>query len=233
MAGVQLLLLFVGAWFFYRVLIAIPGLGFLGAVPLLGFLVSLAIVSTLWRTVGERMVVARRRRSQIEGLGRVDTPHMRGKLGAALMDNGRARAAREPLEEAAAGEPEVAEWRWRLARLAADAGETARALELVRSVTGEDEEYAYGRALLLEARLLAATGDSAGAVDACERFARNHGDEPEGLFELGRVHAARGDRDAAKAAFARAATAVSEGARFKRRSDPWLGWKARLRSLTG
>lgn len=229
----KLLLLFVVAFVVAQVLVVVPGLTWLGAVPLFAFLISVALVATVWRTVGEKLVRAGRERSTIAALGLVDTPHMQGRLGAALQDAGRTRAAIEQLEAAASGEPKSLEWRWRLARALADTGRDADALEQVRAVVEEDEEFAYGRALLLQARLAARAGHTDEAVGACERFEHNHGSEPEGLYELARVLAARGDGVAAKAAFARAARAAASSAAFKRRADPWLVWRARWRSLVG
>jgi tetratricopeptide (TPR) repeat protein len=230
---VKLVLLFVVAFVVAQVLVLVPGLTWLGSVPFLAFLASVALVATVWRTLGEKLVRSASERRAIAALGQVDTPHMRGRLGAAMQDAGRTRAAIEHLEAAASGEPDVLEWRWRLARALSDTGRDEQALERVRALVEQDEEFAYGRALLLRARLAARAGHTDEAIAACERFEHNHGSEPEGLYELACVLAARGDTVAAKAAFARAARAAVDSAAFKRRSDPWLVWRARWRALVG
>ncbi|MEZ5979378.1 MAG: tetratricopeptide repeat protein [Planctomycetota bacterium] len=229
----ELAAIFGAAFLLYLVLAAIPGLDLVARVPVLGLLGCVLFVSGVWQFLLRRLTLERRDRALARQIGAVDTPHMSGKLGALLQDKGRARSAIPNLEAARSGEPDSIEWAWRLARAYADTGRDADALREVRAVLDVDELHAYGAALLLEARLLARTGRHAEAIEACERFERNHGEEPEGLYELGRVHAARGDRPSAKHAFARAADAASRSAAFKRRRSPWIGLAARVRALTG
>ena len=76
---------------------------------LIGILISAALLSVLFTRVGERMLVARKLRSEIRALGEVGNARSHGKMGALYLARGRPRAALEHLEEAARGEPEVAE----------------------------------------------------------------------------------------------------------------------------
>jgi tetratricopeptide (TPR) repeat protein len=230
---VQLVFVFALAFALFHVLGLVPGLDLVTRVPLLGFLACVLVVSALWNTVGRRVQAARTLARTLASLERVDTPAMHGKRGAALLAAGRPRAALEPLARARAGEPREREWLWRHASALAAVGRDAEAVREVQELLGLDETYAYGRARLLAARLAARLGQREAAVAHCQRFERDHGEEPEALYELGSVLAASGERAAARQAFERAARLAHSAARFKRRGAPWLLAKARLRAFVG
>lgn len=233
MPRVQLLAVFALAFLLHTVLANTPGLGFLARIPLLGFLGSLLIVSIAWNRIAGRVTRARVLRRTFESFGRVDTPAMQGKLGAALLAAGRASDALAPLATARAGEPKEFEWAWRNANALAAVRRDDEALREVEWLLERDTEYAYGRARLLSARLLARLGRRDEAIAACKRFEADHGEEPEALYELGAVLAAGGERSAARDAFRRAAHEAGRAATFKKRVSPWLGPKARVRALVG
>jgi len=180
----------------------VPLIGGLFQIPLLGLWVTALLVA--WgaaRLAGlglERRRLARQRRE----LGQVDTPRNQGKLGALLLASGRARAALQPLERAVAGEPESLEWPYRLGLARLALGDFAGAAEMLASVTQRHEEFAYGGAQLALAQALSRAGRPAEALDALERFARNHGPSPESAYRTGRVLKALGRADEARAAFA-------------------------------
>lgn len=230
---VQLLAVFALAFLLQTLLANVPGLGFLARLPLLGFLGCVLVVSLAWTRIAGRVTRARVLRRTFESFGRVDTPAMQGKLGAALLAAGRARDALAPLATARAGEPKEPEWAWRNANALAAVRRDEEALREVEWLLERDAEHAYGRARLLSARLLARLGRRAEAIVACRRFEADHGEEPEALYELGAVFAAGGEHGAARDAFRRAAHAAERAASFKRRVSPWLGAKARLRALIG
>lgn len=229
----QLLLVFALAYALFRVLGLVPVFDVVTRVPLLGFLACVLAVSALWNTLGRRVQAARTLARTLAGLERVDTPAMHGKRGAALLAAGRPRAALEALARARAGEPHEREWLWRNASALAAVRRDAEALREVEDLLARDATYAYGRARLLAARLAARLGRREAAVADCQRFERDHGEEPEALYELGAVLALSGERAAARQAFARAAALARSAARFKRRGAPWLVAKARLRALVG
>jgi tetratricopeptide (TPR) repeat protein len=230
---VQLLAVFALAFLLHTLLAHVPGLGFLARIPLIGFLGCVLLVSYAWTRLAGRVTRARVLRRTFESFGRVDTPAMQGKLGAALLAAGRAKDALLPLATARAGEPKELEWAWRNANALAAVRRDEEALREVQWLLERDAEYGYGRARLLSARLFARLGQRDDAIAACKRFEADHGEEPEALYELGAVLAASGERGAARDAFRRAAHAAARAATFKRRVSPWLGPKARLRALIG
>ena len=106
--------------FFLLVLVALqllrhlPIVGPIFEIPLLGFwgaAILISLVASRWAS----FAIDRRRLSRrIRDLGHVETPHNQGKLGSLYVGQRQFRAAVAPLERAVAGEPDVAEWRYRL-----------------------------------------------------------------------------------------------------------------------
>lgn len=230
----QLLAIVVGALVLYRVLLWLPGIGGLfGAVPILGILICLLLVASLVRRFSAARDGARREGARLRDLERVDTPHQRGKLGAALLARGRTRAAIEPLEAARAGEPDHLEWAYRLgcARLAT--GDPARAAAELAFVVAGEEEYAYGAALMRLAEAQLASGDAAAALAALERVDQLRGASPESTYWRGRAHASAGDTERAKSAFAAVAQLARDAPKFQAgEAQRWV-WRARWSALTG
>jgi len=192
---------------------------------LFGLLLAAALASAFLTQVGARLVAARRVRSQRAALEAVPSAHNRGKLGALLLAHGRARAALAPLEEAARGEPEVAEWHYRLglARLATRALEPA--LEAFERCVALEEEHAYGAAMLRRAECLARLGRGEEALAALATFERNHGPSPESAYRRGRSLQALARKPEARAAFAEAVELARRATRYQRRAA--TGWALR------
>ncbi|HEX6884082.1 MAG TPA: tetratricopeptide repeat protein [Planctomycetota bacterium] len=192
---------------------------------ILGLFLAAGLASALLTSVGARLVAARRLRSELAALGAVDSPRNRGKMGSLYLMRGRPRAAVAPLEEAARGEPEVAEWHYRLglARLAIGALEPALAA-FEHCVTLE-EEHAYGAAMLRRAECLARLGRMEEALAVLATFERNHGPSPESAYRRGRAARALGRKAEARAAFAEAVELARRATRYQRRAAS--GWALR------
>ncbi len=204
----------------------VPVIGAVFRIPFVGFFLAAAILSIGigWWTA--RVVERRRLRGQVREFGGVDTPHNRGKLGALYLASGRVRQALPHLERAAEGEPDRAEWHYRLgvARLLAhDANAAVLAFE--RAVA-TDPEHAFGapRLRLAEARL--AANDAQGSLEAAREFESRHGPTAESAYRAGSALRALGRRDEARAEFGRVGELARAVARGARREDAWLGWKA-------
>jgi len=210
---------------------------FLGHLPLVGPLFARTGIFGIWISAmllgwaisawGSRAVRTRRDRSVQRELEAVDSPRNRGKLGTLMLAQGRVARALEHLDAAVEGEPEVAEWRWRrgLARMRARRWEEAAAD--LASVVGQDEEYAYGQAMMRLAEVRSLLGRDEEALGALDVVARNHGPSPEEAYRRGVALKALGRRDEARASFERVHALARESARFRRREA--AGW--RLRAL--
>lgn len=192
---------------------------------ILGLLLAAGLLSAVVTSVGARLVAARRLRSELAALGAVDSPRNRGKMGTLYLTRGRPGAALAPLEEAARGEPEVAEWHYRLglARLATRALEPA--LEAFERCVALDEEHAYGAAMLRRAECLARLGRGEDALAALATFERNHGPSPESAYRRGRTLQALARKPEARAAFAEAVELARRATRYQRRAA--TGWALR------
>lgn len=213
----------------------------LSALPLIGpifartgiFGVWIAAILLSWAVThyGERALHARRDRSELTRLDAVDSPYNHGKAGALLLARGRPRRALPHLEAAARGEPDTAEWHYRLgcALLALRRpGDARAALERCVAI---DEEYAYGAAQLrlAEALLAEGVGERALAVLACAE--RNHGPTPESAYRRGLTLRALDRRGEARASFAEVSELARRSPRFQRReAGAWAAkaWVARL-----
>jgi tetratricopeptide (TPR) repeat protein len=183
----------------------IPVLGRpLARVPVLSLLASAMLVGFLARLLESRLEANRRDRARLRELGAADTPGMRGKLGAALLDRGRAAQAVEHLEAARAAEPTRREWAYRLAQALAQSGRTDRARDELEALVALDEEYAFGAALLSLSGMRLVAGEARAALEAADRAERNHGPSPESSCRRGEALVALDRGDEAAAAFTRA-----------------------------
>lgn len=204
----------------------VPGLGFLFAIPFLNFFLAAAIVSAAIGWWTSRTVDTRRVRALEREFGAVDTPHNQGKLGVLILARGRPRRAIPHLARAASGEPERAEWHYRLgmARLAAGEANTA-VLDLEQAVQ-TDSDHAFGapRLRLAEARI--AARDAAGSLAAVEGFERHYGPTPESAYRRGLALRALSRSSEARAAFASVAELARSASRGMRRDGAWMGLKS-------
>jgi len=226
----RLIAFFIGVFVALRILQFVPGVGWLFH-GFFGFWIAAIGLAWALNALTVRWEARRRLKRQIEALGQVDNPHVRGKRGALRLASGDARGAVADLESAAAGESEVAEWAYRLglARLAlgdarAAAGELARAEQL-------DVDCAYGGVQLALARAELARGEPRRALDALERYERARDVTAESAYLRG-VVLARTERGAeARAQFASVSALVARTPRFQRKAQRqwlWRAWLGRL-----
>ena len=208
--------------FFLLVLVAlhvlrlIPIVGPIFDIPILGFwgaAILISVAASRWATFAlDRRRISRR----IRDLGHVDTPHNQGKLGSLYVAGRRYRAAIAPLERAVAGEPDVAEWKYRLGIALLELRRPREAVAALEAAAAIDEEHAYGLVLMRLAQAKLAAGDAAGAIEALDRRDRNHGPDAESAYRRGKAMKALGKRDEAQASFREASKLAGSAARFQR-----------------
>ena len=195
----------------------VPGLGELFRIPFLGFIIASALVSFAisWSTV--RAVDRRRARVlERELRGTVETPHNQGKLGSLLLAQGRASKAVPHLERASAGEPNLAEWHYRLGTAYLHSRRPADAVRSLERAATLDEEHAYGSVLLRLAQAQRAAGDPQASLATLQRFERNHGPNPESAFRRGLALKALGRRSEAMTALSEVSRLAAQAARFQK-----------------
>lgn len=223
----RLLVFFVSVFVLTGFLAQLPVVGALFRIPFLGFWFTALLLSALLAKLGTEAVDAGARRRLERSLGAVDTPHHKGKLGALLLSQGKARRALPLLEAAAIGDPSSLEWRYRLGEAFLRAGEAAAAVAALDGVLAVDEEYAYGGAMLRSAEAARAAGDPTGALERVRRFERNHGPSPGSALLRGRLCRALGQGVEA----ARAFDEVAPLAAASGRGGASRTWTWRLRSM--
>jgi Flp pilus assembly protein TadD len=211
----------------------VPGIGELFRIPFLGFIIASALVSLAisWSTV--RAMDSRRARVLESHLrGTVETPHNQGKLGTLLLAQGRARKSIPHLERAVAGEPEIAEWSYRLGTAFLRARRHGDAVTALSRAAELDEEHAYGSVLLRLAQAQRAAGDGEGSLTTLQRFERNHGPNPESAFRRGLALKTLGRKVEARAAFSEVSKLAAHAARFQRKEQRGFVVRALLERMT-
>lgn len=224
----RLLAFFIVVLVLTNVLAHVPIIGLAFRIPFLGFWFTAILLSAVFAKLGSDAVDAGARRSLERSLGAVDTPHHKGKLGALLLSQGRAKKAVPLFEQAVEGAPDSLEWRFRLgeARLAAG-GDPERALADLDRVIAVDEEHAFGSVMLLSAQAAQRAGRPDFALARIERFEHNHGPSPESALLRGRVLKALDRGDEAHRAF----DDVPDLARASARQGASRSWTWRLRAF--
>ncbi len=196
-----------------------------------GFWVAAIALAWLLSIATERWLARRRLARQIQALGHVDNPHIRGKRGALLLASGRAERALGDLEAAVAGEPEVVEWRYRLGLARLALGKPREAAEDLNAAEALFADHAYGGIQLALARAELAQGEPRRALEALQRFELPRGDTPESAYLRGKVHAKSGRRSEALPCFTTVEALYEHTPKFQRRAQlRWL-WRARLARL--
>ena len=209
----------------------------LGKLPLIGPLfartgcigiwISAMLLSWAFTKLGQRAYRLRKGAGEIRRLAAVDNAHSHGKLGTLYLNQGRRKRAIEHLLQATDGEPDVAEWHYRLGCALLETGDTEGAVEAFGRCVELDEEYAYGAAQMRRAEALAREGRHDDAFAALELFERNHGPSPESAYRRGLVHRASGAKSEATAAFEEVGRLAGEAARYQRKSA--FEWTAKAR----
>lgn len=220
---------FVGVLLLLKLLQTVPVIGgwfhgFIGfwlAALLLAFVLSRAFE---WLTRRGKLA------SQVRALGAVESPHNQGKLGSLLLGNGLAARAYPYLQRAAAGEPELADWHYRLGLAALELGRERDALAALGRASAIDEEYAYGGVQLALSRAHLQAGELQAAFDAAQRFERNHGPNPESAFRRALALKRLGRSDEAKRAFREVNQLAGRAAKFQRAGNRRWVWRAWIRA---
>jgi tetratricopeptide (TPR) repeat protein len=191
-----------------------------------GILLAAALLSAVLTRVGERVLNARKLRSELASLAAVGNAHNHGKIGALYLARGRPRVAREHLELAASGEPDVAEWQHRLGLARLGCGKAAGALEAFERCVSLDEEHAYGAAQMRRAECLLRLGRAQDSLAVLELFERNHGPSPEEAYRRGLALRALGRKADARRAFADVGDLARRATRYQRRKAGWWALRA-------
>ena len=222
----RLLIFFVCVFILTGFLAQLPVVGALFRIPFLGFWFTALLVSAVAAKLGAEAIDAGARRRLERSLGAVDTPHHKGKLGVLLLAQGKVRRAIPLLEAASEGDPGSLELRYRLGEARLRAGRDAEAAQrALDSVLREDEEYAYGGAMLRSAEASRDAGDVSGALERVTRFEQNHGATPESALLRARLLRAAGDAGGAKRRGEVVPPRPPAGA--AQRPDPGLGGSGR------
>ena len=217
----------------WQVLAHAPLVGWIFRIPLLGFFATAALVGAVGRYWAEGALARRRMQALKRQLGGVETPHNLGKLGSFLESDRQWRAAIPHLEQATLGEPESAEWHWRLGHCLLESGEFARAAEELRAAAAIDEEHAYGSVLMMLSEAQRKMGDLDLALSTLERFERNHGPNPESAYRRGRVLAQLGRKEEASQAYGSVSELARSAARYQRKTFRGYALKAFLARTFG
>ena len=213
----------------------------LGQLPLIGPFFRHTGIFGIWITAillswamthyGQRAYVVRRDQAQLSALEAVDNPHNHGKAGALLLAQGRAARARPHLEAAVAGEPDSAEWRYRLGSALMELRRPDQAREHLQRCVELEQEYAYGAAQMKLTEAFLAGGHTGEALAALDVFERNHGPTPESSYRRGVTLKTLGRRDEAKASFREVSDLAAKAVRFQKKSaNAWVlrAWVAGL-----
>ncbi len=197
----RFILFFAAVLVLTRILAGLPIVGALFGIPFMGFWFTAILLSVAMAKLGSDAMDHRARRNLERSLGAVDTPHHKGKLGALLLSQGRAKKAIPLFEAAVEGDPTSLEWRYRLgmARLQGEADPKA-ALAAFDSVLGEDDEFGFGAAMLLSAQAAKAAGYPDNALERVRRYELGQGPTPESALLRAELHKSKGDRGASNAA---------------------------------
>lgn len=210
----------------------------LGMLPVIGPLFGRLGIFGLWITAillslflsrwGDRALTMRKDRAAVRELTAVDSPRNKGKLGSLYLAQGRAGKALPLLEEAVRGEPDVAEWQYRLGSALLALRRPEEALAPLSRAVELNEEHAYGAAVMRLAEAQTATGAYEDALASLARFERNHGPSAESAFRRGVALRAAGQNDEARGAFAEVGRLAREAARYKRREAAVWAARAKL-----
>ncbi|MFN0243771.1 MAG: tetratricopeptide repeat protein [Planctomycetota bacterium] len=211
-----------------QVLRHVPVIGRFFDIPILGFWGAAILVSAGASKLAALAVDRRRFARQRRALTNVETPHNQGKLGTLLLASGRMRAAIEPLQRAAAGEPDSATWAYRLGSALLGAGRAADAVPPLARAAELDEEHAYGAVLLRLAEALTKNARGDEALTVLERFDKNHGESPESAFRRADALRVLGRKSEARASYRRVRELHRSAVRYQRTTTRSFALRALL-----
>ena len=223
---------FVLAWLLAGLLGQLPVVGpYIQRTGCLGIWVAAMLLSWGVGRWGNFAFQARRDASAVKQALAVDTPTGHGKVGSLFLAQGRARKALPHLENAAEGEPEIAEWHYRLGLARLALGLHAEAHSALQACLELDGEHGYGGARMRMAEVFAQGGHHESALKALEIYERNHGPGPESAYRRGLSLRKLGQKDEAKRAFEEVPKLAQELARYQKQASTQWVLKARLASL--
>lgn len=222
------LLVFVTLGLARSLLGGVPVIGTLLGMPFVGFWIVAVALSAGASRLAAGALDRRQTQRLVRQLGAVETPHNLGKLGSLLLNQGRTRRAIGPLEQAAAGEPEVAEWHYRLGCALLGAGRKPEALTALDRALSLDEEHAYGTAMLRSIELVQSMGEHGQALARLKRYEINHGPSPRSAYRRGQSLAAAGQGAEARAAFEEVPQLIGQLAQYQRQGSAVWQLRARL-----
>jgi len=216
--------------FFLLVIVSLP---ILRQIPIIGglfrglfgFWIGAILISWLLTYVSGLLLRRRRLSVRMRELGNVESAHNQGKLGSLMLAHGQARRAVTHLERAVQGEPDSAEWHYRLGCALLAAGRSEQAIEPLTRAHDINEEHAYGAVQLRLGEASLRAGKAEAALEAFERFERNHGPSPESCYRRGTALRALGRRHEAKQSFSRVHELAAKAATYQRGSN--RGWVLR------
>ncbi len=212
----------------HSVLSQLPGIGpIFQRLGCIGVWLTAMGLSWALSTQGKRAFRIRRDRGRMRELATVDSPHNHGKIGTLYLAQGRPRRALPHFERAAEGEPETAEWQFRLGSTLVELRRNDEAIAALERCVALDPEHGYGAAQLRLAETLARAQRHEEALAALDVFARNHGPSPEEAYRRGRALKALGRRDEAKSSFDEVARIARSAPRYQRREAGL--WTARAK----
>ncbi len=223
LCDLQWIIFFVGALLLSSALGHVPGMGHIFG-GIWGFWIVVFVLSAVTTRISARLFERGRLRRRISELGRVDTAHNQGKLGTVLLMHRSLRAAIPVLERAVAGEPDFAEWHYRLGSALRASGEPARAAAELETALKLAPAHAYGDVAIELSLARKALGDNAGALSALETCEREHGETVRSAYLRGSVLSRLGQRDRARAAFDEVGDIARRLPEFSRRGT--LKWRA-------
>jgi len=201
----------------------IPFLGPLFSIPFVSFWLVIILLSAGFSKLAAYALDRRKLAVLQSSLGATDTPYNKGKLGSLLLAQRRFRKALPLLEAAAEGEPETAEWHFRLGSARLGVGHLEGAIESLDRAAAIDEEHAYGAVLLRSAEARTRMGLAEEALGTLERFERNHGPNPESAYRRGIALRALKRTPEARQAFDEVSQLASRLAKYQRKgSHMWV-----------
>ena len=148
----------------------------------------------------------------------VETPHNKGKLGLLLLKQRRHARAASLLREAAAAEPDSADWQYRYGCALLGSKRAKEAVDPLTRAVEFEEEHAYGAALMRLAEAHLASGDAERSLQALDRVDRNHGESAEAAYRRGLALKALGRKGEAHAALSRVGQLAGGAVGYQKRS---------------
>ena len=220
-------LAYLGTIFVVMILLRfVPLVGGFFRIPLFGFFAAAAIVSFVGRRWAEGALARHRLKALKRQLGGVETPHNMGKLGSVLEANGSYKAALPYLRLAVEGEPNTAEWHWRLGHCLLESGKAQEAVAVLMRAIELDEKLGYGVALMQLAEALRRIGDGERALVVLDRVERNHGPSPESAYRRGRLLRQMGRKDEGTRALAQVGELAHQAAAYQRTDNRKWVWRS-------